>query len=41
MVKEKKENIMWALLVHLGYRMWGDEKKETVLPDRLFCDHGT
>lgn len=41
MVKEKKENIIWALLVHLGYRMWGDEKKETVLPDRLFCDHGT
>ncbi|MBR2982383.1 MAG: hypothetical protein IKC80_04045, partial [Kiritimatiellae bacterium] len=34
----EKENIMWALLVHLGYRMWGDNKKGTELPDRLFCD---
>ena len=34
----EKENIMWALLVHLGYRMWGDDKKGTKLPDRLFCD---
>ena len=39
--KEKKEDIIWALLLHLGYRMWGDEKKDAKLPDRLFCDDAT
>ena len=24
--KGKKDDFIWALLVHLGYRMWGDEK---------------
>lgn len=37
----ENDKIMWALLLHLGYRMWGDEKKTTVLPDQLFCDDAT
>ena len=39
--KNDPKGFMWALLLHLGYRMWGDEKKGTVLPDRLFCDDRT
>lgn len=36
-----KKDFMWAILLHLGYRMWGDEKSSTPLPDRLFCDDAT
>ena len=38
---ERKEKFIWALLLHLGYRMWGDDKRGSVLPDRLFCDDST
>ena len=37
----KDEKIMWALLLHLGYRMWGDNRKLVKLPDQLFCDDAT
>lgn len=39
--KDDPAGFMWALLLHLGYRMWGDAKKNEPLPDRLFCDDAT
>lgn len=37
----KTEDFIWALFLHLGYRMWGDNRKGVKLPDLLFCDDAT
>ena len=37
----KNEDIMWALLIHLGCRYKGDSRKAEKLPDRMFCDYDT
>ena len=34
-----KDHFIWSILLHLGYRMWGDDDSLKTMPDSLAFDY--
>lgn len=38
-MKKNEEKFIWSILLHLGYRMWGDDNSLKPMPDTLAFDY--